>query len=315
MRTQIYLALILALFLGGGSWLYWYSQQSRTIAELDPDVLPEEAEGWFIHSSFQSKTKGEVPYCAYLPPDWEANDTTTYPLLVYLYGQGGNEYSFARTVKAEQLNRWINSDLIEPLVIICVRGEELLPDQSWDKQKIQWYTSANEKLLLSEGDGELRAFCRNTFRAGMTTQQISLEGSSRGATGTLHYALKHSDKFNSFIANSFVSDYALGKLKGNARQNKSKLQEGLNLRMEIGTEDYFVHHYKRRGTFVLHDYLTELGIPHEYDTLSGSNHPYRHTWNFQKEGYENNGLFHLLYHQKARRSLHGEKLAINARKP
>ncbi|MFT7611926.1 MAG: enterochelin esterase-like enzyme [Parvicellaceae bacterium] len=263
--------------------------------------LSEVQGGQYIQSSFKSKAKGDVKFVAYLPPGWSAADTITkYPLLVYLYGQGGTEYSFYRVVRAQQLNKWVNDSLVQPFIVICVRGEEIEFGKTWDKQKIQWYTSTNEKMLTNEGDGELRDFCRKKLHAGFSPDQIALEGQSRGATGTLYYALKHPDKFSSFISNAYVSDYTLSSLKYNARKNKTKLKtNGVKLRMEIGTKDWFVEYYHRKGTYIMHDYLNSLDIPHEFDTLSGGNHGFQYFWNQPKDGYENNGLFHLQFHDKA----------------
>lgn len=270
----------------------------NVIVELHDDSDLNQVRGRFVHSSFNSTTKGEVHYTAYLPPEWTEEDTTTYPLLIYLYGQGGNEYSFSKVVRDRQLNQWINAGLISPMVIICVRGEERV-DGKWSDQKIQWYTSENQKLLLNEDDGELRAFCRTKFRAGMSSDQISLEGQSRGASGTLYYAMNHPDKFSSFIADAYVSDYTLGSLKSSARENKERLSQGINLRMEIGTKDYWVHKYGRKGTFKMHDFLTDLEIPHEYDTLVGRNHGLKQFWYHPRHGYPNNGFFHLKFHERA----------------
>lgn len=278
-----------------------YVTTNAPIVEEEEPLPPlPPPKGKYVYSSFESTTKGEVNYCAYLPPGWKMNDTTTYPLLIYLYGQGGNEFSFARVVKSKELDKWVNDSLVCPMVIICVRGEDLIPGKTWDKQKIQWYTSDNEKLLLSEEDGELRAFCRERFRAGMTTDQIALEGHSRGATGTLHYALKHPGKFSSYLANAYVSDYTLVKLKNSAKRNKSKfITEKVKLRMEIGTRDFFVHNYGRQGSWKMHDYLDDLNMPHEFDTLSGINHHYWYFWNFPNVDYGSQGLAHLKYHEKA----------------
>lgn len=273
------------------------SSNTRLSAKMVMDELPG---GHYVQSTFESKTKGAVNFVAYLPPGWTAADTaTTYPLLIYLYGQGGTEYSFYRVVQAEQLNRWINDSLITPFVAICVRGEAIEFGKTWDKQKIQWYTSDNEKLLTSEAEGELRDFCRKKLKAGFSSDQIALEGQSRGATGTLYYALKHPDKFSSFISNAYVSDYAIGTLKYHAKKNRRKLKDNRpKLRMEIGTKDWFVSHYKRKGTYTMHKYLNSLEIPHEFDTLSGANHGFHYFWNQPREGYENNGLFHLKFHQR-----------------
>ncbi|MEM6966080.1 MAG: hypothetical protein AAF573_15040 [Bacteroidota bacterium] len=115
-------------------------------------------EGRFFHSFLVSPSKGKVPFCVYLPPDWQSNDTTTYPLLIFLYGQGGDEFAFSNDVSAQQLNQWIESKAISPFVIFCFLGNKN-PDD------IQWFDSDNEIFLTSSTEGELRDFW-NHYRDG-----------------------------------------------------------------------------------------------------------------------------------------------------
>jgi len=272
--------------------LFHFLWKNPASSLLKNEFLSQE-EGKFVRGSFQSKAKGEVPYFVYLPSGWKENDTTTYPLLIYLYGQGGNEYVFPYTVDVMDINRWIKNGEIPPMVIFC-------PNGSPDPEAIQWYQSKNETLLTAE-TGELRSFCRNKFRAGMSSNQIALEGQSRGAAGVLFYALKHSDKFSSFIANAYVSDYNLGTMKGLAQSNQQKIRaSNFRLRMEIGSEDYFVKKHNRKGSEILDNYLNELNIPHKHEILEGQGHGYGQFWNFyRKKEKMQNGLFHLKYHAKA----------------
>ena len=87
--------------------------------------------GCVIHAVFESPTKGKVPFCAYLPPSWDYHDTIDYPMLIHLYGQGGNEYSFSYAAKTYELNYWMSDELLPPMVIICVNG-------SRNANAIQW---------------------------------------------------------------------------------------------------------------------------------------------------------------------------------
>lgn len=287
---KITLAILLLL---GSNYLYQMFSEHTLAEEITKWAAQNDEGGKYFHGTFQSKTKGEVPYNVYLPPGWHAADTTTYPLMIYLYGQGGTEYIFPYHVEADLLNQWIKNRDLPPMVIFC-------PNGSPDPEIVQWYSPENEAMLTKE-KGEIREFCQQQFRAGMTANQIALEGQSRGAAGVLYYALKHSDKFSSFIANAYVSDYNLTMLKGLAKQNQAKIRQSpFHLKMEIGSEDYFMLEHGRKGSLIMDKYLTDLKIPHTHEILEGRGHGYAQFWEYFREE-ENmlNGLFHLKYHAKA----------------
>lgn len=291
MKTILKIAAILLLFICINFTYQMFSE--HTLAEeIATWVNQNEEGGRYFHGTFQSATKGEVPYNVYLPPPWKKDDTTTYPLLIYLYGQGGTEYIFPYHVEADLLNQWINNGDLPPMVVFC-------PNGSPDPEVVQWYTPENEAMLTKE-KGEIRQFCREQFRAGMRSNLIGLEGQSRGAAGVLFYALKHPDKFSSFIANAYVSDYNLKTLKDLAKQNQTKIRNlDFHLKMEIGSEDYFMLEHNRKGSLILDQYLTDLKIPHTHEILEGRGHGYGQFWDYFRTK-ENmlNGLFHLKYHAK-----------------
>lgn len=287
---KIIVAIIFLLTL---NFTYQMFSEHTLAEEIATWMNQNEEGGRYFHGTFQSKIKGEVLYNVYLPPNWRKEDITTYPLLIYLYGQGGTEYIFPYHVEADLLNQWINNGDLPPMVIFC-------PNGSPDPEVVQWYSPENEAMLTKETD-EIRTFCRKEFRAGMQSNLIGLEGQSRGAAGVLFYALKHSDKFSSFIANAYVSDYNLTMLKDLAKQNQSKIRAGaFNLKMEIGSEDYFMLEHGRKGSLILDQYLTDLNIPHSHEILKGRGHGYGQFWDYyRKDEKMLNGLFHLKYHAQA----------------
>lgn len=274
--------------------VYFFSKwifQKNSISQVDHFENLELTEGQFFHSSFISSSQGEIPFCVYLPPNWKSDDTTTFPLLIYLYGQYGDENAFAHDISAQQINDWIHHKEIPPFIIFTFLGNPI-------KKNIQWFSEKNELLLTSEAPGELRSFCRKTFRAGTENRSISLEGHSRGASGVLYYAFNHSNQFSSFIANAYVSDYTLENLKESIKKNKAQiLKNEIKLRMEIGTEDYFEKKYHRQGSELLHQFLKEEKIPHEFNILNNVDHWYPEIWNYPLSNPSiKNGLSHLKYH-------------------
>ena len=264
------------------------------------DDSPEWAEedhlgqdGKYTLSSFESGSRARVHFSVYLPPGWAPDGTQTYPLIVFLHGQGGDEHYFPRNIPASELNRWIEEGLVPPFVLVAPRGADRVGT-------VQWYHDANVALLTSDAPDELRAFCWRSFRAGGDPGKISLHGHSRGASGGLYFALNHWGKFASVVANAFVSDYALDERQAAATLNRDSIVEsGIRLRMTIGTEDSYVLNQARTGSPELHEHLNALGIPHEYEVLHGATHGFSSLWNYERPDDMKSGLYELLFHARA----------------
>ncbi len=263
-----------------------------------PQEAPEEGfanrGGRYTVSTFQSNARGTLYFTVYLPPGWAPEGTETYPLLIFLHGQSGDEYRFSDNVPVTQLNAWIDGGLVPPFVLIAPRGSDI-------PNSVQWYYEENVSLLLEEGPGELRHFCWETFRAGGSPRKISVQGQSRGASGTLFFALNHWDAFASAVANAFVSDYVLDSYKEDATRNRDRIiASGLPIRMTIGTEDSYVVNQGRVGSQALHQHLTSLGIPHEYEVLPGVTHAFSSLWHYVRpEDGLVTGLYELQLHARA----------------
>ena len=249
--------------------------------------------GRFTRSVFESEARGWAYFSVYLPLEWTPHGAETYPLIFFLHGQGGDEYYFPRVVQSEELNQWIEGGDLPPFVLIAPRGADV-------RNSVQWYHSANETMLTSEEEGELRAYARDVFRAGVDPGTVSVHGHSRGSTGALFFALNHPDKFASAVANAFVSDYALEDRQRDADENLARvLESGIPIRMIIGTEDEYVVEQARTATPEMHEHLQGLGIPHEYEVFQGVTHGLRSIWNHRRDDGEKNGLYELQFHARA----------------
>ena len=241
--------------------------------------------GQITLSTFESKARSTVPYFVYLPPNWCPN--SNYRLVLFLHGQGGDEETFQKYVAARQLNEWILTGEIPNIVIAGIRGDD-------NKNDIQWFTEDNEALLSP--NGEFIEFCRNKFSAGGEQEGISIEGHSRGAGGALHLMLKYPSAYTSVVSMGYVSDYTLNLNKKMALANyKALIESQVKLYIEIGTEDRFVKNQNRRASFILHEYLNEIELPHSFEYLYGVEHGFNSFWNYDSEG-RLNGLRHLKRH-------------------
>jgi len=213
-----------------------------------------------------------VDFNVYLPPNWSPDNPIKYPLIILLHGQGENESSFPNAISVDSLNYWINQNILPELVLISLRGGE-------DTNEMQWYSSANIKMITRQGEGELRSYCNKLFNTTMKNSQISLIGHSRGATGALNFALRFPNSFASVISSAFVSDYALDRLKKAANSNLEEIvKSNIKIKMLIGTEDQFVLKMKREGSYILSDFFKEKGIKHDFEILQGKRHNLHEIW-------------------------------------
>jgi enterochelin esterase-like enzyme len=251
--------------------------------------------GGYTYSRFLSPSRGLVDYSVYLPPEWKRNSSKTYPLMFFLHGQLGWERSFPDSVPATQLNQWIAKGYIPPMVIVSLRTGRLNGNV-----EEQWSSARNESLLTSEQPNELRQFIRQQFRAGMSAKTTAIHGHSRGSRGAIHYALKYPTSFSSAVANAFVSDYALDETKQIAQQNQLQIRnQGIPLRISIGDRDEFALNMGRKASPVIHQFLKNLNIPHDYEVFPGVNHGFVNVWNARQKSGLPNGLAELQLHAGA----------------
>ena len=251
----------------------------------------------YTRSRFISPSRGTVDYTVYLPEGWSRESKETYPLVFFLHGQTGWERSFPESVPASQLKQWMSAGLIPKMVIVSLRTGRI---GASGREEEQWTTPRNETLLTSESPRELRAFVRKQFRAGMSAKTTSIHGHSRGSRAAIHYALKFPQSFASAVANAFVSDYALPELMQIAKQNQARLQtQGIPLRISIGDRDEFVLNLGRKGSPVIHKYLQDLKIPHQYQVFKGVDHGFVNLWNTRLANGMPNGLSELKFHAGA----------------
>lgn len=273
-----------------------HSRQSVTNQAIyTQQIMNNVKPGGYAYSRFLSPSRGLVDYAVYLPQEWQRTNNKTYPLVFFLHGQLGWERSFPDSVPAAQLNQWIAQGLIPPMVIVSLRTGRLKGNA-----EEQWSTARNERLLTSESSNELRHFIRQQFKAGISAKSTAIHGHSRGSRGAIHFALKYPTSFSSAVANAFVSDYALDQIKQIAQHNLQQIRsQGIPLRISIGDRDEFAVNMGRKASPVIHQFLNNLNIPHDYEVFSGVNHGFVNIWNTKQRSGLPNGLGELQFHARS----------------
>ena len=133
-----------------------------------------------------------VPYCALLPPSFDADPSRRYPVLYFLHGLGDNEQSLIR------FGGW---NLIEDLWSKHQLGEFVIVTPEGGAS---FYVNSHDGRVRYE-DFFLQEFLpfiehRYRIRPGRTYRGIA--GISMGGYGALHFALKVPSRFGAVSAHS-----------------------------------------------------------------------------------------------------------------
>jgi enterochelin esterase-like enzyme len=139
--------------------------------------------------AFKSPSNNNVAvgYMVYLPTEYAANPSKTYPVIYWFHGIGGNAVT-----TGEWLLPWfhtqINAKLIKPaIVIVPTSGGDSMWINTYDK-KIN-----AETMVINE----LKPLIESKFRVNKNRNSQWLEGFSMGGFGSAYYLLTYPNLFSS----------------------------------------------------------------------------------------------------------------------
>jgi S-formylglutathione hydrolase FrmB len=234
-----------------------------------------------------SKTLGHpVPYCALLPPSYDAASAHRYPILYFLHGLGENEQ-----------------------VLIDSGGWNLVQDL-WDQKRIGDFLivtpAAGRSFYINSKDGRVRyedffiheflPYIESHYRIRADREHRGISGVSMGGYGSLRFGFRYPGLFESVSAHSAalienlphiemdapggqMLSSALGGAFGNpfdpafwdrnspftlAREGPRPM--GMKIYFDCGTEDDYGFN---RGAQAFDKLLNARGIPHEFHLYPG----------------------------------------------
>ena len=179
-KSRMFFSLIVALF--GGSVIVF-------------------GQGQIIDDSFFSTAMNQDRNVdVYLPPGYDASDSTTrYPVIYFLHGAGGNQDGYVEIIQAADL--LISSQAIDPLIIVK-------PDASGGPAFVGAYINDPlhgnlEDLIVRDLVGYIDA----SYHTLAQRDKRAIMGHSVGGYGCMMLALKYPDLFASVAAHSGFLDF------------------------------------------------------------------------------------------------------------
>jgi endo-1,4-beta-xylanase len=178
-------ALVLVTSTVTGSWAAQQPEkyQDGPMNWVDPDRTTPAGTQYKTFSS--STIKGEVNYVIYLPPDYEQQRETRYPVIYFLHGSRGTPGRAAGT--AARYDKAIRAGTIPPVIIVYVnglRGATMYCDSRDGDYPVE---SVIIKDLIPHIDATYRTIASRAGRA--------IDGFSMGGFGAAHFGFKYPELF------------------------------------------------------------------------------------------------------------------------
>jgi S-formylglutathione hydrolase FrmB len=141
-----------------------------------------------------SKALGEsVRGVVHLPPGYEKDKDTRYPVIVFLHGAGrGNEGTWEQRGTNATVARLIEEKKLPPSIVVCPRARRMSFYINWKGQETERHGDFVSRELPAWIDGKYRTQKGRQYRA--------LLGDSMGGFGALVNALRHKEVFGSVAA-------------------------------------------------------------------------------------------------------------------
>lgn len=138
------------------------------------------------YKTFTSKTiNRDVSYLIYLPPDYETNKDTRYPVLYELPASGQTPKSGGEIVR--RIDQLIRAAKVGPMIIVCVNG--LRGGTMYCDTRDGLYPL--ETVIVND----LLPHIDATYRTIASREARALDGFSMGGFGAAHLGLKFPDHF------------------------------------------------------------------------------------------------------------------------
>jgi len=241
---------------------------------------------------YDSKVTGTWRHAlVYLPPGYDEQTTTRYPVLYLQHGGGEDETGWIRQGRANFiLDNLIAEGSCKPMIVVMAYGYArrkgaVAPDVSGlPRDSPERWKAVQEMTAAFEADVKeaLIPFVDSTFRTVADRDHRAMAGLSMGGMQTFHVTLGNLDLFSHIGGFSGAMRLVLGEEKldpktayGGVFADPAAFAKKVRLLwLGVGTEE---PERMRDGIRRLHASLTEAGIQHVYVESPGTDHEWQ-TW-------------------------------------
>jgi enterochelin esterase-like enzyme len=241
---------------------------------------------------YDSKVTGSWRHAlVYLPPGYDEQARTRYPVLYLQHGGGEDETGWTRQGRANFiLDNLIAAGRCQPMIVVMaygyarragevVRDVSGLPFESPERRKAMLDMAAAFEADVTDA---LIPFVDKTFRTVADREHRAMAGLSMGGMQTFQVTLQHLDLFSHIGGFSGAMRLALGDQKLDTKTAYNGVFAdpaafGKKVRLlwlGVGTQE---PERMREGIRAFHASLTEAGIQHVYVESQGTDHEWQ-TW-------------------------------------
>jgi enterochelin esterase-like enzyme len=186
------------LFLMGGG--YWYVFIAG-VPQLDAPQVEVVKDLTFETKSFTSHAMGqERRYGLVLPPGYNPEAKTRYPVIVLLHGGHGDERDYQRRAALTTvLHTLYRENRLPPTIVIAPDGNDLRGSSPfWDSQ---YYDGPNGKLASFIAD-DLVKEVKTKYKVLGHPRYWAIGGLSSGGWGAMNIGMRRPDRFNVFFSHT-----------------------------------------------------------------------------------------------------------------
>ncbi len=236
-----------------------------------------------------------VPYCVILPSDYDTDKTSTYPVLYFLHGLGGNEQMLLNSGGMNMIQDLRESKRIGEFLIVAPDGGRSFYINSRDG-KVRY-----EDFFIRE----FLPYIESHYRIRAEKKSRGITGVSMGGYGALRFALRYPNLFAAVSAHSAALIDVPPKINVSSERGEAAAAElgkafgsqvdvafwkrespftivrdgprpaGLQIYFDCGSEDDFGFN---KGNTQFDELLTAHGITHEFHLYPGG-----HDWEYFAE--------------------------------
>ena len=191
----------------------------------------------------------------YLPPDYEENANTRYPVLYLLHGWPYDDAHWDVLGADEAADVGIQAGILSPFIIVMPKGNEVMYIR----------TSGGDRSFEGQVVNDLIPHVEGTYRTWAEREGRVIGGISRGGVWALEIAFSYPDLFAAVGAHSpAISVNMAPSVYDPFYLLENSGVAALRIYLDAGDADW-----AREGTEELHQALDVQGIAHEFEVHSG----------------------------------------------